>query len=56
VEDRVVTLTGSVRQLSERAEAEDVVRHVPGVARVINEITVALAPSKAGFEPPNTVP
>jgi osmotically-inducible protein OsmY len=50
-----VTLTGSVRQLSERAEAEDVVRYVLGVQRVVSEITVARLSNKAGFEPPSRV-
>jgi osmotically-inducible protein OsmY len=55
VDDGVVTLTGSVRQLSERAEAEDVVRYVLGVQRVVSEITVARLSNKAGFEPPSRV-
>ena len=53
VDDGVATLTGNVRLASERAEAEDVVRHVRGVQRVVNEITVPQLPSKEGFEPPD---
>jgi osmotically-inducible protein OsmY len=52
VDAGVATLTGSVRLASERAEAEDVVRHVRGVQRVLNEITVPPLPSKEGFESP----
>jgi osmotically-inducible protein OsmY len=53
IDGGVATLTGSVRLASERAEAEDVVRHVPGVRRIINEITVPQLPSKEGFEAPD---
>jgi osmotically-inducible protein OsmY len=52
VDSGTATLTGTVRLASERAEAEDVVRHVPGVQRVIDEIAVATPPSAEGFEPP----
>jgi osmotically-inducible protein OsmY len=38
----VATLSGVVTSDEERREAEDVVAHVPGVKRVVNEILVAL--------------
>ena len=52
VEHGYVTLTGSVRWPAEREEAEDIVRQVPGVQAVINNIVVAEMPSAQGFEPP----
>jgi osmotically-inducible protein OsmY len=52
VDGGTATLTGTVRLASELAEAEDVVRHVAGVQRVINELAVAVPPSTEGFEPP----
>jgi osmotically-inducible protein OsmY len=52
VDDGVATLTGSVRLPSERADAEDAVRHVAGLRRLLNEITVAQTVSSQGFEPP----
>jgi osmotically-inducible protein OsmY len=36
----VVTLGGVVTSGAQRAEAEDVAAHVPGVQRVVNEIVV----------------
>jgi osmotically-inducible protein OsmY len=48
-----VTLTGIARWASERADAEDVVRHVRGVRRIVNEITVSQVPNARGFEPPD---
>ena len=53
VEHGYITLTGSVRWPAEREEAEDVVRQVPGVHAVINNIVVAEMPSAQGFEPPD---
>jgi osmotically-inducible protein OsmY len=53
VEHGTATLTGSVRLPAERMEAEETVRAVPGVQRVINEILVARPPSPAGLEPPD---
>jgi osmotically-inducible protein OsmY len=53
VDKGIATLTGSVRLASESAEAEDLVRHVRGVARVVNDISVAQPPSEKGFEPPD---
>ena len=52
VQEGVAWLTGMARRASERTEAEDVVRHVPGVDSVVNKITVADVPNAEGFEPP----
>jgi osmotically-inducible protein OsmY len=52
VDHGVATLTGSVRLPSERAEAEETVRHVDGVRRIVNSITVSQRVSAEGFEPP----
>lgn len=52
VDRGIATLTGSVRLPSERAEAEDAVRHVDGVQRVVNSIMLARRVSAEGFEPP----
>jgi osmotically-inducible protein OsmY len=52
VDGGIATLTGTVRVASERAAAEDAVRSVPGIQRVINEVSVAQPPSTQGFEPP----
>jgi len=52
IEDGVARLTGIVRQVSERAEAEAVLRSVAGVHRVLNEISVAQTASAQGFERP----
>jgi osmotically-inducible protein OsmY len=53
IEDGVAWLTGMARRMSERAEAEDVVRTVPGIQSVVNKIDVAERPSEEGFEPPD---
>jgi osmotically-inducible protein OsmY len=53
VDDGVAWLTGMVRRAHERAEAEEVVRNVRGVQRIVNKITVAQPLSKEGFEPPD---
>ena len=53
VDDGVATLTGTVRLPSERAEAEDALRQVAGVRRIVNEIAVTHVPSAEGFEPPD---
>lgn len=53
VNEGVMTLTGSVRLSSERLEAEDTVRNIPGVRKLVNEIVVARVPSAQGFEPPD---
>jgi osmotically-inducible protein OsmY len=52
VNDGVVTLTGSVRLPSQQLEAEETIRHVPGLRRLVNDIVVADMPSVLGFEPP----
>lgn len=52
VDKGIATLTGSVRLPAERAEAEDAVRHVAGVRRLVNNITCAQTISAQGFEPP----
>lgn len=54
VEHGTATLTGTVRLASESAEAEDVVRHLRGIQRVVNDINIAQRPSEEGFEPPQT--
>jgi osmotically-inducible protein OsmY len=54
IDDGVAWLTGMARRISERTEAEDVVRQIPGVQHVVNKITVAERPSEEGFEPPDT--
>jgi hypothetical protein len=54
IDDGTAWLTGTVRLSSERMEAEDVVRQVPGVQRIMNEITVTQTASAEGFEPPDT--
>ncbi len=45
--DGVVTLGGVVVDEAQRREAEEIVRHIPGVRRVVNEILVV---SHAGHE------
>lgn len=52
VNDGVATLTGSVRLPSQQLEAEEAIRHVPGLRRLVNDIVVAEMPSVLGFEPP----
>ena len=53
VNDGVVTLTGSVRLLSQQLEAEEAIRHVPGLRRLVNDIVVAEMPNVMGLEPPD---
>jgi osmotically-inducible protein OsmY len=53
VEDGVAWLTGTARRVSERTEAEAVVRQIPDIERVVNQIAVAQSPSEKGFEPPD---
>jgi len=50
----ILTLTGSVRYPSERADAEAAIRRVRGVRRLVNRIAVFQIPSAAGFEAPST--
>jgi osmotically-inducible protein OsmY len=54
IDQGAATLTGSARTAGERAEAEETVRQIKGVGRVLNEITVAQTASPEGFEPPDT--
>ena len=56
VDHGTVTLTGSVRWSHERSEAEDVVRHVDGVVRVVNDIIAAHIANPQGFEAPDESP
>jgi osmotically-inducible protein OsmY len=53
VDHGTVTLTGSVHWPFERADAEDAVRRVEGIHRLVNQITIARIASKEGFEPPD---
>ena len=53
VNDGVATLTGSVRFASQQLEAEEAIRHVPGLRRLINDIVVAEMPNVLGFERPD---
>jgi osmotically-inducible protein OsmY len=52
VDHGTVTLTGSVRLVHEKGEAEDVVRRIEGVQRLLNHISVAQEPDPEGFERP----
>jgi osmotically-inducible protein OsmY len=47
-----MTLTGTVRWPHEKSEAERVVRHIDGVQRVVNHITVANVATAEGLEAP----
>ena len=49
-----VTLTGTVRWPHEKSEAEGIVRHIEGVQRVVNNITVANVANPEGFEAPES--
>lgn len=52
VNNGVATLTGSVRFASQQLEAEDAIRHVPGLRRLVNDIVVSEMPNVLGFEQP----
>lgn len=52
VNNAAVTLTGNVRLPSERAAAEEAVRHVAGIRSLLNRIVVA-AINPQGVEPPD---
>lgn len=54
VDRGTVTLTGTVRWPNEKSEAEGIVRHIDGVQRVVNTITVANAANPEGFEAPES--
>ncbi len=45
-DDFSVTLTGTVATEEQKRRIEDIVRHVPGVLRVDDELRVEAAPSK----------
>ena len=50
VDRGTVTLTGTVRWPHEKSEAEGIVRHIDGVHRLVNNITVANVANPDGFE------
>ena len=52
VDHGIVTLTGTVRSSAERDEAEDVLRRVGGIQRLVNAIAISQIPDPAGFGPP----
>ena len=54
VDRGTVTLTGSVRWLHEKAEAEAVVRRVDGVVGIVNKLMVEEAVDPEGFEAPES--
>lgn len=53
VDHGLVTLTGTVRLPFERMEAEEAVRYIPGVRRLVNDILVTEVSNAAGYEPPD---
>jgi osmotically-inducible protein OsmY len=53
IDDGVAWLTGTSRLAAERAEAEAIVREVPGVQRVVNNVSVTQPVNPEGFEPPD---
>ena len=53
VEAGILTLTGTVRRAAESARAEAIVRQVPGIERVINDVNVSDRPNEEGDEPPD---
>jgi osmotically-inducible protein OsmY len=52
VNNGVATLTGSVRFAAQQLEAEEAIRHVPGLRRLVNDIVVSEMPNVLGFERP----
>ncbi len=52
VKEGIVTLTGSVRKVTERMAAEEVARGAGSVRGLVNDIFVVNIPA-AGFEPPD---
>jgi osmotically-inducible protein OsmY len=54
VDRGTVTLTGTVRWMRERAEAEAIVRQIAGVRDVVNHIDVAQVVNPEGFEAPES--
>ena len=53
VDRGVVTLTGSVRQPVERANAEEAVRRLEGIRSLVNNIALTQVPNNEGFEAPD---
>lgn len=53
VDRGTVTLTGSVRQPFERADAEEAVRQVEGIRSLVNDVIVTEPPNPQGFEAPD---
>ena len=54
VDRGTVTLTGTVRWPHEKSEAEGIVRHIDGVHRVVDNITVSNVANPDGFEAPES--
>ena len=54
VDRGTVTLTGTVRWVRERTEAEAVVRQIAGVGDVVNRIDVAQVVNPEGLEAPES--
>ena len=52
VDDALVILTGTVRRLFEAQEAEEAVRPMVGVRRLVNDIVVTEVVDAQGFESP----
>ena len=52
VEHGIATLTGTVQSPAERADAEDTVRPVEGIQRLVNDLVVSQVPDAEGFGPP----
>ena len=52
VEHGVATLSGTVQWPAERADAEDAVRQVAGIQRLVNEIAISQIPDAEGIGPP----
>jgi osmotically-inducible protein OsmY len=53
VHNGVARLMGSVRLTSQQREAENAIRHVPGLRRVVNDVVVAEMPNVLGYERPD---
>jgi osmotically-inducible protein OsmY len=54
VDRGTVTLTGTVRWQHEKSEAEHIARHIDGVQRIVNNITVANVANPEGLEAPES--
>ncbi|HET7218462.1 MAG TPA: BON domain-containing protein [Vicinamibacterales bacterium] len=53
VNQGIATLTGTVHKVFELTQAEDAVRKVAGVTRVVNELNVVETINPEGFETPD---